>query len=214
MRGKERFRAVNVLCKGITPAYAGKSPRNRSPQWLCRDHPRLCGEKLLFPLPTVRVIGSPPPMRGKAELHEDRENWHGITPAYAGKRCVTRAAKKLTRDHPRLCGEKIDFIQIVIFIEGSPPPMRGKGRCVVRRHTGQRITPAYAGKSQAFCLAILPMWDHPRLCGEKMERESTGKGHTGSPPPMRGKARWSWDTGSGTGITPAYAGKSFFGSRI
>ena len=25
MRGKERFRAVDVLRKGITPAYAGKS---------------------------------------------------------------------------------------------------------------------------------------------------------------------------------------------
>ena len=46
MRGKVHDRH---LCSGkgrITPAYAGKSPRNRSPQWLCRDHPRLCGEKL------------------------------------------------------------------------------------------------------------------------------------------------------------------------
>ena len=45
-------------------------------------------------------------MRGKAgqamlELQKAR-----ITPAYAGKRLSDEGKKLITRDHPRLCGEK------------------------------------------------------------------------------------------------------------
>ena len=70
------------------------------------DHPRLCGEKHVFPEVAVLVPGSPPPMRGKeaAELFGKLAN--RITPAYAGKRRMKPLASYGTRDHPRLCGEK------------------------------------------------------------------------------------------------------------
>ena len=71
-----------------------------------------------------------------------------------------------------------------------------------------RITPAYAGKSQAFCLAILPMWDHPRLCGEKAVFVFEFSLGEGSPPPMRGKGKAERTLMGRDGITPAYAGKS------
>ena len=32
-----------------------------------------------------------------------------------------------------------------------------------------RITPAYAGKSFPKSLLIKLMWDHPRVCGEKLK---------------------------------------------
>ena len=50
--------------------------------------------------------------------------------------------------------------------------------------------------------------DHPRLCGEKLEKHGKKIINLGSPPPMRGKAfRWIHVVIC-QGITPAYAGKS------
>ena len=31
-----------------------------------------------------------------------------------------------------------------------------------------RITPAYAGKSAIALNVLYPIWDHPRVCGEKV----------------------------------------------
>ena len=45
MRGKEVVVAGAVLIVGITPAYAGKREYRIFPVLLCRDHPRVCGEK-------------------------------------------------------------------------------------------------------------------------------------------------------------------------
>ena len=45
-------------------------------------------------------------MRGKGiQSHNDPVN-SGITPAYAGKSSQETVSSILTRDHPRLCGEK------------------------------------------------------------------------------------------------------------
>ena len=52
------------------------------------------------------------------------------------------------------------------------------------------------------------IWDHPRLCGEKVNSVNYENGHKGSPPPMRGKAKWILQSYQQPGITPAYAGKS------
>ena len=45
-------------------------------------------------------------MRGKAEPMQIVMDLIRITPAYAGKRTITEINHILTRDHPRLCGEK------------------------------------------------------------------------------------------------------------
>ena len=86
MRGKEATCGITRLLVGITPAYAGK----RLPVTArCRsrgDHPRLCGEKFVSFSKFVRVLGSPPPMRGKAYVRGHVMLLSGITPAYAGKR--------------------------------------------------------------------------------------------------------------------------------
>ena len=93
----------------ITPAYAGKSSFLPAVGHLPRDHPRLCGEK--FSAARIRTIrrGSPPPMRGKAGGKIPNVLQSGITPAYAGKRVVVGIVAILSRDHPRLCGEKGSF---------------------------------------------------------------------------------------------------------
>ena len=86
--------------------------------------------------------------------------------------------------------------------------MRGKG---VRRGKWQnayRITPAYAGKSVFAYLCSAATEDHPRLCGEKEGSMSSFRLNSGSPPPMRGKARHWQAILMHRRITPAYAGKS------
>ena len=70
----------------ITPAYAGKSSGEICGYNGYKDHPRLCGEKLSQYAVSSAITGSPPPMRGKANISESSFSADGITPAYAGKR--------------------------------------------------------------------------------------------------------------------------------
>ena len=115
MRGKVPHSFVHHLSTRITPAYAGKSlPKS----WR-----------------NMTQKGSPPPMRGKEYRRYLRRNERGITPAYAGKskivefsnviplgspppmrgkaasqtRCLT-----ISRDHPRLCGEKYKLFAFLV----------------------------------------------------------------------------------------------------
>ena len=50
-------------------------------------------------------------------------------------------------DHPRVCGEKLSISSAHISQTGSPPRMRGKASMILIHVNGERITPAYAGKS-------------------------------------------------------------------
>ena len=90
---------------------------------------------------------------------------------------------------------------------GSPPPMRGKVVFSSGYGLSTRITPAYAGKSDGVCAADHSNQDHPRLCGEKLNRFYRKQIFHGSPPPMRGKEATCSVAGLLVGITPAYAGK-------
>ena len=49
----------------ITPAYAGKSAAFAASSISCKDHPRVCGEKIGQYFIDRRQQGSPPRMRGK-----------------------------------------------------------------------------------------------------------------------------------------------------
>ena len=93
---------------GITPAYAGKSPTGVENLQVNRDHPRICGEKLVKLFPFL--------------VH------CGITPAYAGKRVVCPPVSSVYQDHPRICGEKPNRLLWEHWKEGSPPHMRGKDK--------------------------------------------------------------------------------------
>ena len=85
-------------------------------------------------------------MRGKAINHLEATLSLGITPAYAGKSKTRQQSEQLPRDHPRLCGEKVQNVLKSIMFKGSPPPMRGKAADLSVGRLEIRITPAYAGK--------------------------------------------------------------------
>ena len=112
---------------GITPAYAGKSHCFAVPRVDVKDHPRLCGEKMVRCFKCGNSPGSPPPMRGKVAQFYFSQIVYRITPAYAGKSAHFGGGGAAYKDHPRLCGEKGQRLFLVLLHMGSPPPMRGKG---------------------------------------------------------------------------------------
>ena len=93
-------------------------------------------------------------MRGKVDSPHIKITNAGITPAYAGKREFKNAAAGMDEDHPRLCGEKQLCQLFLCFVQGSPPPMRGKENLPVITQRLIGITPAYAGKSSVKSDAI------------------------------------------------------------
>ena len=168
MRGKAVQKMWATDHQRITPAYAGKSTKNTCCCCVSEDHPRLCGEKYFFPVGFLIKSGSPPPMRGKADSSAQAEESSRITPAYAGKSRTVCGIRSKLEDHPRLCGEKLDAVTVLISTLGSPPPMRGKAVSGQSPPTRYRITPAYAGKRQNMNTLKNAQGDHPRLCGEKL----------------------------------------------
>ena len=128
MRGKGSAAFLGDSEAGITPAYAGKSFSRPDIGPLREDHPRLCGEKSSNMVLLDSKTGSPPPMRGKEKSMVSAVYVLRITPAYAGKSPPASDKDQLSRDHPRLCGEKYGFSSRKRLHRGSPPPMRGKVR--------------------------------------------------------------------------------------
>ena len=146
--GEKRWQSMKkTMCCRITPAYAGKSVLVQLCKLLVWDHPRLCGEKIPWWYRPSCQLGSPPPMRGKVPAFCFGSGNGGITPAYAGKSVRQKHTVGSCRDHPRLCGEKPESSHHVQNNMGSPPPMRGKETDLTVGKLSDRITPAYAGKS-------------------------------------------------------------------
>ena len=108
-----------------------------------------------------------------------------------------------------MCGEKIRADRKRVHIQGSPPHVRGKDWCDTADVTAIGITPACAGKSLFAARRGFSNWDHPRMCGEKCQKSSSGFQVQGSPPHVRGKGLGFPVLFRLLGITPACAGKSF-----
>ena len=147
MRGKAFWRSKRIAAPRITPAHAGKRICAAFPHASEEDHPRPCGEKTFRISAAYSSIGSPPPMRGKADFGGSTFDMCRITPAHAGKRSPADFFAVQLQDHPRPCGEKQRIRTLCTGGLGSPPPMRGKGRPAAQTDGIARITPAHAGKS-------------------------------------------------------------------
>ena len=109
VRGKVPFFLFLSLSIRITPACAGKRLQNHRIRYISEDHPRLCGEKRPRITDFKPVVGSPPLVRGKAVILLRGQLLTRITPACAGKSSVSSFAYTADEDHPRLCGEKLQY---------------------------------------------------------------------------------------------------------
>ena len=126
-------------------------------------------------------------MRGKVVLLSAIRSSRRITPACAGKSRNDSRPHCSGRDHPRVCGEKLDDACKSLAFQGSPPRVRGKGHSRCASSPGWRITPACAGKSD--------------------RRPPSPNDGRGSPPRVRGKVLEEEQRHRRHGITPACAGK-------
>ena len=130
----------------------------------------MCGEKFGPVLGGILNGGSPPRVRGKVEREGKPLSSHRITPACAGKSCWFGKFQFGFEDHPRVCGEKSSPLGTKFCVKGSPPRVRGKAFGQAWDAIVPRITPACAGKSWTDGSKIIPLRDHPRVCGEKTKK--------------------------------------------
>ena len=105
-------------------------------------------------------------------------------------------------------GEKCPGAGYAYNDRGSPPHGRGKESQHMFGNAADRITPAWAGKSELVPLPPVAPWDHPRMGGEKVACSMTSPVSMGSPPHGRGKVVCFVCCWIAYGITPAWAGKS------
>ena len=187
VRGKEQVCRVGHPRAGITPACAGKSASSCLYFLTTSDHPRVCGEKKKACARFCMTTGSPPRVRGKAPPHAVKRRLSGITPACAGKRMFCPSVTLPEADHPRVCGEKDKWRELMHCPEGSPPRVRGKGLRFRFHKPCAGITPACAGKSDPEKRRTSGSGDHPRVCGEKHVLPNGLPLPMGSPPRVRGK---------------------------
>ena len=209
---RRRGKAFSVLRRQfrfrITPAWAGKRKSESCRTTVRRDHPRVGGEKAPLLVDYVFGWGSPPRGRGKG-LHRRAEGaWHGITPAWAGKRSERAGIERGRKDHPRVGGEKVALVLMLGGFVGSPPRRRGKDQLVRLDKTAVGITPAWAGKRMQLAEIAIRQRDHPRVGGEKTRVFQQHFPAVGSPPHGRGKDVLPVCFALECGITPAWAGKS------
>ena len=113
VRGKQHSRLMLIRLLGITPACAGKTTAQACKDTPTRDHPRVCGENQSADCVLLAILGSPPRVRGKLELHAEIVKHFGITPACAGKTTGCPYGSLPSWDHPRVCGEN-DLTSYVI----------------------------------------------------------------------------------------------------
>ena len=147
VRGEVINHRIADLENRITPACAGRSVLYTDAGQIKEDHPRVCGEKLLFLRHVRRNLGSPPRVRGEDLTKDGHKLRQRITPACAGRRSLRPSPVILSMDHPRVCGEKQWAVAGGRRGLGSPPRVRGEaaGNCIRNRKV--RITPACAGRS-------------------------------------------------------------------
>ena len=148
MRGTPWLNPSRMSIGGIIPAYAGNTDQSIIAFPSCGDHPRVCGEHLVFAAAHEETEGSSPRMRGtlRPAIHSPR--FPGIIPAYAGNTCGTNPDGGGVRDHPRVCGEHASGWKTKLSDPGSSPRMRGTSVPGSMPDPQDGIIPAYAGNTR------------------------------------------------------------------
>ncbi len=176
------------------------------------DHPRACGEHGHVCLYPVIYLGSSPRMRGTHRTFHRRVCNRGIIPAHAGNTKASATVYCRAWDHPRACGEHENRYYDREIGVGSSPRMRGTHNHVIVVVCVIGIIPAHAGNTHMFACTQSYIWDHPRACGEHIERFIVGFATEGSSPRMRGTPNHVIVVVCVIGIIPAHAGNTRFSS--
>ena len=155
-----------------------------------------------------REVGSSPRGRGKLFAISYNSVYGRLIPAWAGKTGQSSDGARRLRAHPRVGGENgLQHAQVTLQ-EGSSPRGRGKLVGVLLRTSGQRLIPAWAGKTVPASISARRRWAHPRVGGENLR---LGRHHAvvrGSSPRGRGKPESKRPVHEDARLIPAWAGKT------
>ena len=208
VRGTEGEYCVDEVVHGIIPAYVGSSWPDTGSGTSRWDHPCVCGEQPQSWAEPYRGSGSSPRMRGAASSTQAPLSSAGIIPARAGSRHSQGASWPPLGDHPRACGEQFASIAGMSADQGSSPRVRGAGVLEGEHRLRRGIIPARAGSRNGATHCPSARRDHPRACGEQVERSIMSMGVTRSSPRMRGAVLLIVTSPLDSGIIPACAGSS------
>ena len=208
VRGARRIECECDWIIGIIPACAGSTLTLAVSKNRARDHPRMCGEHIVWPSSLTMAGGSSPHVRGARSNGSGKTLCMGIIPACAGSTSSVSSSPRPMRDHPRMCGEHQRKNALHGARHGSSPHVRGALRLQWRGAPSVGIIPACAGSTGHFPHKVSGSQDHPRMCGEHACLESIVWHHVGSSPHVRGARIKTSFRHIGVGIIPACAGST------
>ena len=148
MRGKPALHGTVKAAKRNIPAYAGKTDLAFMGIDYREEHPRVCGENTPPLAFGATPWGTSPRMRGKPSFVCCRRPWRRNIPAYAGKTSLLCFPRLRLAEHPRVCGENLLIVAVVLTGVGTSPRMRGKPLASPSVSIWSRNIPAYAGKTR------------------------------------------------------------------
>ena len=187
-RGKPDGFSPPMIAARLIPAWAGKTGC-RSRRWRrSAAHPRVGGENVIGTFVAGFKTGSSPRGRGKRRVPHRLILREGLIPAWAGKTEACAALDRVER--------------------GSSPRGRGKPITGDRCEPGDGLIPAWAGKTAPPHHRGCCHGAHPRVGGENYGLSSILEENRGSSPRGRGKPPRASLTCQGSGLIPAWAGKT------
>ena len=185
-RGPPRSVAPRPAARGLTPAWAGTTRRDRRRMGCRRAHPRMGGDHLPTGKGYWTESGSPPHGRGPPLAGAHAGHRGGLTPAWAGTTPSRGPGGAESGAHPRMGGDHAQPAGRLADGAGSPPHGRGPPRVPGRGHHPLGLTPAWAGTTSRALAAT--SW------------------YQGSPPHGRGPLIRHLRQAGPQGLTPAWAG--------
>ena len=165
-RGRRFAACESVGAPRLTPAWAGKTRHDPRRRGIQPTHPRVGGEDRFTSQPDAIHDDSPPRGRGRPPGARRRPRGGRLTPAWAGKTCCTTCRRRAPTTHPRVGGEDRNTTGGSTLCSDSPPRGRGRRHPPVRAPPGDRLTPAWAGKTRTPPRRAWVPATHPRVGGE------------------------------------------------
>ncbi len=154
-------------------------------------------------------------MQGSSPLTRGAPSWlrptglpMGLIPAYAGSTGGALCRFRSIGAHPRLRGEHIIFVLMVIIGMGSSPLTRGARFELSSTGPPPGLIPAYAGSTKLRTDESEPPPAHPRLRGEHKRGYLRRWPCSGSSPLTRGARSRLAFLEVVCGLIPAYAGST------
>ena len=205
-RGTDIQRVEPVDLVRFIPAWAGNRAPVCYPAATGAVHPRVGGEQPRTWRSICATAGSSPRGRGTELYIEALQTGDRFIPAWAGNRAPLRAPGELAAVHPRVGGEQISPVTMLVANVGSSP--RGRGTAVSDNFAARlsRFIPAWAGNRRRPRAGSRIAAVHPRVGGEQEGRIGRHGPGGGSSPRGRGTDARSPPARLCCRFIPAWAG--------